>query len=207
MARVTLQADSRTGVSRRIDGRARFLCGGRRSQLAGAILVLGATVACAVRVVPGPLGLNFAAIDERLATSGWPSADRFDALRAAGYEVVINLVPDGAHGAPDDERGRVERAGMRYVHVPVDFAAPNAQDFERFARILAEQRQRRVLVHCQANMRASSFVFLYRVVHESAEVDTAFDAVLRLWQPNAKWRAFIRDTLRAHGKALPLALA
>lgn len=95
---------------------------------------------------------------------------------------------------------------MRYFNIPVDFASPRKEDFERFARIMRENREKRVFVHCQMNLRASSFVFLYRVTELGEDPDQAFDDVARVWQPNAPWRQFIRETLAARGRSSPLAI-
>ncbi len=57
-----------------------------------------------------------------------------------------------------------------------------------------------VLVHCQVNMRASTFVFLYRVIHEDAPVQEAAAKLTGVWIPDGVWKRFIEDTLAAYGK-------
>ena len=57
-----------------------------------------------------------------------------------------------------------------------------------------------VLVHCQVNMRASAFVFLYRVIHEDAPVQEAAAKLTGVWIPDGVWKRFIDDTLAAYGK-------
>ena len=52
------------------------------------------------------------------------------------------------------------------MNIPVDWENPQEADFERFSTTLAGAGERRVLVHCQMNMRASMFTFLYRVTHD-----------------------------------------
>src|SRR4051812_31080639 len=58
----------------------------------------------------------------------------------------------------------VTRLGMTYVHIPVDFKAPAAWDFNAFCGVMEEFEQQPVFVHCAANMRVSAFVFLYRIL-------------------------------------------
>jgi protein tyrosine phosphatase (PTP) superfamily phosphohydrolase (DUF442 family) len=138
--------------------------------------------------------LNYVAIHERLATAGQPSPAQLRRLRADGYEVLINLAPPGSYGSVADEGDIVSRLGMVYVNIPVDWKAPAERDFRFFADLLKANRDRRVLVHCQMNMRASVFVFLYRILYEAVPVDVAATAVTQVWQPNATWRGFM-DTL------------
>ncbi len=58
-----------------------------------------------------------------------------------------------------------------------------------------------VLVHCQANLRGSSFTFLYRVIDEDAPAAESASLLTGVWVPNARWSAFIADTLRHYGKS------
>jgi protein tyrosine phosphatase (PTP) superfamily phosphohydrolase (DUF442 family) len=124
---------------------------------------------------------------------------------AAGRAAVINLAPSDALGSHDDEQAIVEKAGAIYVHVPVDFSRPRRSDFERFTREMREFNGTPVLVHCQLNMRASVFVFLYRVTELGEEPERAYDDVLKIWQPNAVWSRFVREELQARGVRVPLA--
>lgn len=63
---------------------------------------------------------------------------------------------------------------------------------------MASLRGHKVLVHCQVNMRASSMVFLHRVIVGREEPERAYEAVTQVWSPNGRWRAFIVAMLRNH---------
>ena len=63
---------------------------------------------------------------------------------------------------------------------------------------------RSVFVHCQANFRGSSFVFLYRVIHEGAPVGETWAKLQGVWVPEPQWKRFIEETLKANGKAAEL---
>jgi len=135
-----------------------------------------------------------------------PTRSQVAEIANAGFDVVINLAPATALGAHENEGALVAQQGMRYFNIPVDFASPQKEDFERFVRILRESRGNRVIVHCQMNMRASTFVFLYRAIELREDPDQAYDEVVRVWQPSQQWRKFMRDTLVARSRPLPLAL-
>jgi protein tyrosine phosphatase (PTP) superfamily phosphohydrolase (DUF442 family) len=152
------------------------------------------------------LGINTIEISPRITTAGMPAADQFAAIRAAGHRVVINLAPSNAMGAHRNEAALVAEQGMAYEHVPVDFAKPTMQDFDTFVAAMRRHASERVFVHCQVNMRASVFVYLYRVTELGEAPDVAYDAVTRVWQPSSQWRALIRAVHTAHNKPLPFAL-
>lgn len=181
-----------------------------RALAAGVVVTLAlaafAWVAQPVAIRPGDPALNYIPVSPTLATSGMPTRRQFKVIAEAGYAVVINLAPNGVAGAHDDEAGLAREAGLEYHHVPVDFARPQAGDYARLADLLRRHRGERVLVHCQVNMRASSMVFLYRVIELGEDADRAFDDVLRIWQPTHAWRGLLREQLMASGVAAPLML-
>jgi protein tyrosine phosphatase (PTP) superfamily phosphohydrolase (DUF442 family) len=88
---------------------------------------------------------------------------------------------------------------MAYVNIPVDWQQPTHEDFALFSAVMASAADRKVLVHCQMNMRASVFTFLYRVVHEEVPAADAFEAVRAVWQPNGQWAEFTGSVLERAG--------
>lgn len=152
----------------------------------------------------GDPALNYFESTPTIATSGMPTRRQLQKL-AVTRAAVVNLAPSDAFGSHDDEQAIVETAGARYVHVPVDFSRPRHADFERFTRELRVFTGKPVLVHCQLSMRASVFVYLYRVTELGEDPERVYDDVLKIWQPNAVWSRFVRDELQARGIRVPLA--
>lgn len=142
---------------------------------------------------------NFVAVSERLATSGQPSVAQLAALQAQGYDLVINLAPPDSYGSLPQEPALLEAAGIRYLNIPVNFDRPDAEDFARFREALSAGTRGKVLVHCQLNYRASSFVFLYRAIQDRIEPLEAAEPMLQVWRPNETWRLFLNDQLREQG--------
>ncbi len=64
---------------------------------------------------------------------------------------------------------------------------------------------RRLLVHCYANSRASAFVFLWRVLKAGEDATAARADMVRLWDYNTgyeyrnvpQWQAFVEGALKA----------
>jgi protein tyrosine phosphatase (PTP) superfamily phosphohydrolase (DUF442 family) len=175
-----------------------------------AVLVVGllafGRIALPFSVSTGPLALNYVENSPGISSAGMPTRRQFAAISEAGFRVVVNLAPPGSLGGHEDEQALVERNGMRYFSVPMDFDAPRAGDYERFAAILRQHRDERVLVHCQLSLRASTMVFLYRVIELGEDPDQAFGDVVRVWQPGAEWQKFMREILVARGSRLPMEL-
>jgi protein tyrosine phosphatase (PTP) superfamily phosphohydrolase (DUF442 family) len=171
--------------------------------VAAALLSLCLFAGCAASHPHGHHGgatPNMVVVSERLVTAGQPSPAALSTLRDEGYGAVVYLAPPSVPDAVRDEPAIVERQGLAFVNIPIDFRAPTERDFDAFAAALARFEGRKVLVHCQVNMRASSMVFLHRVIVGKEPPEAAYErTVARVWSPNATWKRFIVSTLRRHG--------
>jgi protein tyrosine phosphatase (PTP) superfamily phosphohydrolase (DUF442 family) len=147
---------------------------------------------------------NFVQWREGLASSAQPSAVWLAEVKGNKYDVLINLAPPQSHGSIANEGGVVASKGVMYVNIPVDFMRPTAEDFRLFSEVMKAAGGRNVFVHCQANFRASSFVFLYRVIHEGAPTGETWAKLQAVWVPEPQWKRFIEETLKANGKGSEL---
>jgi protein tyrosine phosphatase (PTP) superfamily phosphohydrolase (DUF442 family) len=176
--------------------------GARRMSALAVLAVMGTSQSLAAQ--PLPAAPNVVAITPHLVTSGQPSAKALAALGAQGFGADIYLAPPTVHDAVRDEALIVGRQGIVFVNIPMDFDNPTEQDYETFASVLGALSERRVLVHCQVNLRASSMVFLYRVIARKEDPHVAYEAVTGVWKPEGPWKRLIQDLLRKHGVAFEL---
>lgn len=145
--------------------------------------------------------INYIAYSETLASSGQPTENQLKAQAAAGVERVVYLAfTDHDTSLPNEDR--ITRGlGMQFLQVPVLWEAPTVGDFQTFAALMQEGADRRTLVHCQVNWRASSFSFLYRVIFNEVPMDDAVMDLASIWTPSDNWRGFIVEVLAAYGLA------
>ncbi len=137
----------------------------------------------------------FRQISSHLGTAGQPLASEFPLIQAAGYEVVINLALPSSTGAIAQESELVQELSLVYVAIPVSWAAPDRQDLNKFFEVMKELSNRRIFVHCAANMRVSVFVYLYRVLCLGLESTVAKADLEQIWIPNQTWSVFIEKAL------------
>ena len=143
---------------------------------------------------------NYRQATPDLATSGQPREEQLPAIAAAGYEVVVNLA---LHEDPryflKDEASSVRGLGIEYVHIPVQFDAPTERDLALFFETMDRCKNRRVWVHCAANMRVTAFLGLYWRLREGWPEQRAFALMRDVWHPNPVWSTFIATHLaKAH---------
>ena len=139
---------------------------------------------------------NYRAVDETLGTSGQPTVEQLGSIAQAGFTTVINLAlhDDPRYSLPD-EAGTVRSLGLVYVHIPVQFAAPQPADLLAFFAAMEKHGGEKVWVHCAANMRVSAFIGLYRVLRLGWEHEPAFALMRGLWKPDDLWAGFIASAL------------
>ena len=138
---------------------------------------------------------NFLNLSAKLATSGQPLEEELEYISKAGFEVVINLALSDADYSLADEEGSVTKLGMEYIHIPVIWQSPTSDDLDKFFDVMEKYKNKKLFVHCAANMRVSSFVALYRVIKEGWDYSDAVNDVYKIWNPNEIWSDFIRSEL------------
>lgn len=138
-------------------------------------------------------------IDDLLCTAAQPGAEQLSALGETGLRHVINLALPSSDHAVADEGARLAAQGITYVNIPVPWENPQPAQFLLFAQVLWAMRDEPVLVHCACNMRASAFVFLYRVIHEGVDLAAAAVPMHAVWTPEGAWRDFLGLQLAAQG--------
>ena len=145
---------------------------------------------------------NFLPFSETLFTGGMPKAEQLTDAAQNGVEVVINLAPHEASNALPNEAELVTSLGMKYINIPIDWSTPTKEGLDRFLAAMDENKDRKILVHCQANFRASAFASLYRILRQGWEPDDAMDGMHKIWDEEdyPMWKMFIEETLKKSGK-------
>lgn len=138
---------------------------------------------------------NFRQVSERVLTSGQPSADQIEAAAKEGVQVVINLATFSPDHSLPDEAVIVQSMGMDYYWIPVEWGRPQRDDFEQFEALMQRLGDVKVLVHCQANFRATAFYSLYALKHLGWSELQAEQLRSTIWQVSdyPVWEQFIRE--------------
>ena len=135
---------------------------------------------------------NYYPLPEGLGSSGQPSPKQFADIRAAGFDVVLNLAMPTSENALAEEGRLVSETGMTYVHIPVPWEAPNAEHLKQFFAVVDAMRAQgqEVWVHCAANYRASAFVYKYLTLRQGLSPEQASTPLLAQWLPqmDENWR-------------------
>lgn len=143
--------------------------------------------------------VNYREYSESFASAGQPTAAQFELIRDSGFERIIYIAFSTDRNAIANEDKLVRDLGMDYVQIPVVWDSPTVADYESFAAVMRREPDSKTLLHCQVNMRASAFGFLWRVLDRGVPVAQAKADMNTVWEPNETWRSLIFDVLESHG--------
>lgn len=144
---------------------------------------------------------NFLQYSDTFASAGQPSLEQFQTIADSGFERVVYIAFTNNPNALPDADQVVKGLGMEYMQVPVSFDNPLPDDFYAFSDSMQRNSEKKTLLHCQVNARATAFSFLYRVIYNDVPVAEAKADMNIVWQPNAVWRDFIFDVMEQNGKS------
>lgn len=145
---------------------------------------------------------NFLAFSETLFTGGMPKAEELRDAAQRGVEVVINLAPHNVPNALPNEMELVTSLGMQYVNIPVDWNTPTKDGLDRFLQVMDANKDKKILVHCQANFRATAFASMYRILRQGWQAEDAMKVMHKIWDEEdyPMWKMFIENTLKRSQK-------
>jgi protein tyrosine phosphatase (PTP) superfamily phosphohydrolase (DUF442 family) len=149
--------------------------------------------------VAGIVAPNVRVISPLLVTAGQPDLASLRRLKAEGYDAVISLSPGDSRDAVPDQAEILASQGVEFVHIPIPWQTPETKHLDAMAGAMQRLKGKKVLVHCQMNMRASALTFLYRTIYEKQDPVKAWGDVKPLWTPTNQWGTFIDAQLKAHG--------
>jgi protein tyrosine phosphatase (PTP) superfamily phosphohydrolase (DUF442 family) len=131
---------------------------------------------------------NAIQIDDQILTAGQPSEDQLQDLSSEGYKVVINLATIDPRYSLNDEKKSCDNLGMTYVHIPVEWTAPNIEEYRAFKDAMDESAQMKTLIHCAANYRVTAFYSIYAKQALGWTDEQAKALRAQIWESNPDWK-------------------
>ncbi len=139
---------------------------------------------------------NYLQLSASISTSGQPTEQELADIVNADVKLVINLGLHNSEYSLPDEASLLNEKNIQYVHIPVDFHHPKENDLLRFMAVMAQNREKKIFIHCAANKRVSAFMAVYRITRLGWQKDKAFTDLYAIWRPDAIWQTFIDRQLQ-----------
>ena len=150
--------------------------------LLGALTISGAVAQTTPAQAPDIR--NFLQVTPEFCTGAQPRMEHFDMLKARGVKTVLNLRTPGEHRA-DEEKAAVEKAGLKYINIPVVYREPKDSDVDEFLKVTDDPANRPMFVHCTAAIRVGGFWLIRRVLRDGMSWDAALEEAHKVGLVNA----------------------
>lgn len=117
---------------------------------------------------------NYSRVDATVGCGGATDPAAMKALKAEGYVSVINLRLANEPGADVDAgRAAAQAAGLKYIHLPFNAAAPDESVVTNFLAAVADKKNQPVFVHCGSANRVGGVWMIKRVLQDGWAVPQA----------------------------------
>ena len=156
-----------------------------------------ATAQVTKETVPGVT--NFSKLDTTIACAGATTPGAIADIKKLGYNSVINLRQPGEAGADiDGEIAAAKAAGITFVNLPFNAAAPDTAVVDRFLDAVTAPANQPAFVHCASANRAAALWMVKRLVVDKWETERAASEATSLGLTNPALKTFAIEYAAAH---------
>lgn len=143
---------------------------------------------------------NFMKVTPEFCTGGQPRPEHFEQLKKDGVKTVLNLRQPGEHRAAEEQEA-VQKAGLKYFNIPVNYQTPTDESVDEFLRITDDPANRPMFIHCTAAIRVGAYWMIRRVLRDGMTYDAALAEARKVGLTQGPHlEEFAREYLRKHKK-------
>lgn len=144
---------------------------------------------------------NYAHVETTVACAGAITPTSVAGIKNLGFAAIINLRQASEKGADiDAEAAAAKSAGVNFVHIPFDAAAPDPAVADRFLDAIAVPGNQPAFIHCASGNRAAAMWLIKRVIVDKWDTDRAMDEASQLGLTSQPLKTFALNYIQAHKK-------
>ena len=142
---------------------------------------------------------NLSRLETTVACAGATEVEAIPNVKKMGFVSMINLRQASEPGAnvPQAEAA-AKAAGLKYIHIPMDAAAPDAAVADRFLDAIKQPGNQPAYIHCASANRAAAMWFIKRVQIDRWESDRAMKEAEALGLTSAPLKQFATNYVTTH---------
>ena len=142
---------------------------------------------------------NLSRLETTVACAGATEVDAIPNVKKMGFVSMINLRQATEPGAnvPHAEAA-AKAAGLKYIHIPMDAAAPDPTVADRFLDAIKQPGNQPAYIHCASANRAAAMWFIKRVQIDRWESDRAMKEAEALGLTSAPLKQFATNYVTTH---------
>src|SRR5215510_3963675 len=162
-------------------------------------LALAVPAAAQVKKQEMPGIRNYSRVDATVGCGGQTDPSAMAALKKEGYVSVINLRLATEEGANvDAARAAAQAAGLKYIHLPFNAAAPDPKVVNDFLGTVADKSNQPVFIHCGSANRVGAMWMIKRALQDGWTVERAQTEGEAIGLQNPQMTAFALSYIKEH---------
>ena len=139
-------------------------------------------------------------VGQNFTTGGQPSLNVYAKLASNGFRSVLNLRTAQEGVSLEEEKNAVEKAGLRYINIPVISSSPTAGQATEFLTVVKNKSLQPMLIHCASANRVGAFWMIYRVLEQGWPQEKALDEATRIGLTSPALKNFALNYIASHQK-------
>jgi uncharacterized protein (TIGR01244 family) len=164
-------------------------------------LLLSAPAFAQVQKIDVPGVRNFSRVDATIGCGGAVEPSALATLKKEGFVSVINLRLASEPGANvEAEEKAAQAAGLKYIALPFDAAAPDAAIVDRFLAAVATKANQPIFIHCGSANRVGGVWMIKRVLQDGWTIDRAKTEAQAIGLRDPQLEAFATRYITEHRK-------
>jgi uncharacterized protein (TIGR01244 family) len=137
---------------------------------------------------------NFTRVDATIGCAGATDVSAIPSLARMGYKSIINLRQSTEQGAAVEEsKQAASAAGLKYVHLPFNSAAPAPAVIDAFIAAVTDASNQPAFVHCGSANRVGAVWLAKRMVVDKWTEARALEEATAIGLTSAPLRQFALD--------------
>jgi uncharacterized protein (TIGR01244 family) len=142
---------------------------------------------------------NLSRLETTVACAGATEIDAIPNVKKMGFVSMINLRQASEPGANVlQAEAAAKAAGLKYIHIPMDAAAPDATVADRFLDAIKQPGNQPAYIHCASANRAAAMWFIKRVQIDRWDNDRAMKEAEALGLSSAPLKQFATNYVTTH---------
>ena len=142
---------------------------------------------------------NLSRLETTVACAGATEIDAIPNVKKMGFVSMINLRQASEPGANVlQAEAAAKAAGLKYIHIPMDAAAPDASVADRFLDAIKQPGNQPAYIHCASANRAAAMWFIKRVQIDRWDNDRAMKEAEALGLSSAPLKQFATNYVTTH---------
>jgi uncharacterized protein (TIGR01244 family) len=168
----------------------------RRPPLPVVVFLLCASATVFTQVKKEPLDgvRNFTVVDATVGCAGATEVAAIPAIAARGYKAIINLrLATEAGAAIEETRSAAEKVGVKFIHLPFNGSAPDAQVADAFVKAVTDAANQPVFINCGSANRVGALWLTKRMLVDKWDQAKALEEARLIGLSSAPLEKFALD--------------